>query len=136
MRNKAKLVMIEQIVMILVFALAATICVRMFVLSEKLSKTYGDTDRAVLAAQNAAELLKSDGIAGYISETNVIQTAQDEWVTFFDSKWSVTDEEDKRKFSLKVNYTEDEDACLWRADIVVCSAEDVELFCIPVAGQK
>lgn len=136
MRNKAKLVMIEQIVMILVFALAATICVRMFVLSEKLSKKYENTDRAVLTAQNAAELLKSEGITGYINKTNVIQTAQDEWVTFFDSEWRVTNEEDKRKFSLKVKYTADEDACLWRAEITVCTAEDVELFRIPVAGQK
>jgi hypothetical protein len=49
----------EQLVMVLVFALAAALCVQVFVLSDQTSRRYEARDRAVLEAQNAAELLKS-----------------------------------------------------------------------------
>jgi hypothetical protein len=49
----------EQLVMLLVFALAAALCVQVFVLSDETSRQNETRDRAVVAAQNAAETLKS-----------------------------------------------------------------------------
>lgn len=58
MKSKAPLALMEQLVMILVFALAAALCLQIFVLSGNLS-TEGETrDRAVTAVQNTAEMLK------------------------------------------------------------------------------
>jgi Tfp pilus assembly protein PilV len=61
MRSKAPLALMEQLVMVMVFALAATLCVQVFVLSGQASRRSEARDRAVLVAQNAAELLKSGG---------------------------------------------------------------------------
>lgn len=59
MRSKAPLAMMEQLVMVLVFALAAALCLQVFVLSDKTSRRNEARDRAVLEAQNTAEELKS-----------------------------------------------------------------------------
>ena len=61
MRSKAPLVLMEQLVMVLVFALAAALCVQVFVLSDQTSRNYAARDRAAVAAQNAAEQLKGCG---------------------------------------------------------------------------
>jgi hypothetical protein len=49
----------EQLIMVLVFALAAALCVQIFVFSGQSSRRNEARDRACVAAQNAAELLKS-----------------------------------------------------------------------------
>ncbi|WP_298030373.1 hypothetical protein [uncultured Dysosmobacter sp.] len=59
MKSKAPLALMEQLMMVLVFALAAALCVQVFVLSDRASRRYEARDQAVLAAQNAAETLKS-----------------------------------------------------------------------------
>jgi type II secretory pathway pseudopilin PulG len=59
MRNKAPLALIEQLVMLLVFALAAALCIQVFVKADRLSQRDAAQSHAVLTAQNAAETLKS-----------------------------------------------------------------------------
>lgn len=61
MKSKAPLALIEMLVMILVFALAAALCLNIFVLADRRSETNAARDRAVLAAQTAAETVKSCG---------------------------------------------------------------------------
>lgn len=61
MRSKAPLAMMEQLVMVLVFALAAALCLQVFVLSDRMSEQAAQRDRAVILAQNTAELLKHSG---------------------------------------------------------------------------
>ena len=59
MRSKAHLVLMEQLVMVLVFALAAAVCLRLFVGAENIAMETARQDEAVIVAQNAAELLKA-----------------------------------------------------------------------------
>ena len=61
MRSKAPLALMEQVVMVLVFALAAALCLRTFALSDRLSREGELRDGAVLLAQNAAEVCKAGG---------------------------------------------------------------------------
>lgn len=61
MRSKAPLVMIEQMVMILVFALAAALCLQSFVLSDRISRKGEARGRAALECQTAAETIRSCG---------------------------------------------------------------------------
>ena len=61
MRSKSPLALMEQVVMVLVFALAAALCLQVFVLSDQMSEKNRDTDRAVLLAQNTAETIKACG---------------------------------------------------------------------------
>jgi len=61
MRSKAPLALMEQLIMVLVFALAAALCLQMFALSDRISREKEDQDRMVLLAQNAAEVIKHAG---------------------------------------------------------------------------
>lgn len=58
MRSKAPLALIEQVVMLLVFALAAVVCLWAFVWADAQSKETADRDQALIQAQSAAEVLK------------------------------------------------------------------------------
>lgn len=61
MKNKASLVLLEQLVMILVFALAAALCLRIFAWADRTSREMELRDRAVVLCQNAAEIIKAEG---------------------------------------------------------------------------
>lgn len=61
MKSKAPLALMEQLVMVLVFALAAALCVQAFFASDRMSRQGEVRDRAVLLAQNTAEYLKEYG---------------------------------------------------------------------------
>ena len=61
MRSKASLLLMEQLVMLLVFALAAALCLNVFVRADEISRQTAVWDEATRIAQNAAEVLKSGG---------------------------------------------------------------------------
>lgn len=61
MRSKASLFLMEQLVMLLVFALAAALCLNVFTRSNEISLHTARRDEAVIVAQNAAEALKTTG---------------------------------------------------------------------------
>lgn len=72
MKSKASLVLMEMLVMVLVFALAAGLCLQSFAKAREISDQTSRKDAASLLAQNAAELLKATGgdveKAGSLSE--------------------------------------------------------------------
>lgn len=59
MKSKASLVLMEQLVMILVFALSAALCLSLFARADGLSRETALQDRAVVLAQNGAETIKA-----------------------------------------------------------------------------
>ena len=59
MKNKVSLQLMEQLVMILVFALAAAMCLQVFAKAREISEETARYDRAVTLAANAAEALKA-----------------------------------------------------------------------------
>ena len=62
MKSKSTLTVMELLIMLLVFALAAALCLQAFAGAHSISSGAADLDRAILEAQNAAETLK--GCAG------------------------------------------------------------------------
>ena len=66
MRSKASLFLMEQLVMILVFSLAAALCLRLFVRTQEISLGTTRRDAAVVIAQNGAGLLKAGSDADEI----------------------------------------------------------------------
>ena len=58
MRSKASLQLMEQMIMILVFAVAAALCLQVFAKSGEISRRTACQDAAVQLARNAAELYK------------------------------------------------------------------------------
>lgn len=134
MKSKAPLVLIEQVVMIVVFALTAAVCLRMFTLAEVLSVQYAATDRAVLEAQNAAEALKGERIQAYLFEHKAVG-ADDVFMIMYDENWEVTEDTERAVYYLQMIQIETGCTNLWKSDIVVLSGEK-ELFRLTVAGQK
>lgn len=61
MKNKASLVLLEQLVMILVFSLAAVLCLRLFAWSDQTSREMEQRDEAVIFCQNTVETIKAAG---------------------------------------------------------------------------
>lgn len=61
MRSKAPLALMEQMVMLLVFALAAALCLQAFVKSNEISRTGAERDRAAVLCQSTAEIIRSGG---------------------------------------------------------------------------
>lgn len=59
MKSKAPLILMEQMVMLLVFALAAALCLQAFVKSDGLSDRSERRDRAVTIVQTAAETVRA-----------------------------------------------------------------------------
>ena len=59
MKNKVSLQLMELLVMILVFALAAALCLQVFARAREISEETAWRDQAVILARNAAEVLKA-----------------------------------------------------------------------------
>lgn len=83
MRSKSPLALMEQIVMVLVFALAAALCLQVFVLSDQMSEKHQDADRAVLLAQNTAEMIKACGGVEEAKEAVGGDIRQMMWSTYY-----------------------------------------------------
>lgn len=75
--SRSTLVLMEQVIMVLVFALAAALCVQVFVYASLQSKGNDERDRAVELAQSTAETIKhAGGLAG-----------AREMDTYYDENW-------------------------------------------------
>lgn len=73
MKSKAPLLLMEQMIMLLVFALAAALCLQAFVKSDASSRRIQERDTAVNLVQNVTEVARSRG--GDMGET-LTETAE------------------------------------------------------------
>ena len=110
--------------MVLVFAMAAAMCLKMFVLTDNRSQDYAQKDRAVLVAQSVAEQCKHDADA-YLEESDAV---------YEDGGWTLS--ADDGAYLIRIVYEETESKYLWRATVSVFSAEGECLFSLPIAGQN
>lgn len=94
MRSKTPLVLMEQVIMLAVFALAAVLCLRAFLWAEACSDQCDRRDQALVQAQSAAEVLKSCG-GDFLSAAETWGGDGDEsgWSIRFDRNWQQTDGE-------------------------------------------
>ena len=138
MRNKAPLAMMEQLVMVLVFALAAALCIQVFAFSDQTSRFNEARDRAVLEAQNAAEAFKS-GNHEYFSSMNAQVNGNRGYILSYDADWNLLPAETAKEsavYILTAYYTESTHKNLWTGEVTVSTADGQELICLPVAGQN
>lgn len=134
MKNKGALVLAEQAIMLLVFALAAVLCLRAFVWADTASEESAARDRALLQAQNIAEVLK--GCSGDF-DAAAVQTGGvrdgEGWVVLYDEDWNVTD--DMHSYTLRVLPRFDGTEYLGRAMVSVCRG-GTELTALEVCWQE
>ena len=81
MKSRAPLSLMEQLIMLLVFALASAVCLRVFAYADSLSRTNEARDQAVLAVETCAETLKAshgdyaaaaDAVSGTLQDGTVL----------------------------------------------------------------
>ena len=72
MRSKAPLLLMEQMIMLLVFALAAALCLQAFVQSDAASRESEARDRAANLCQSMAEVLRTNGGDPYQAADTVL----------------------------------------------------------------
>ena len=125
--------LMEQLVMVLVFALAAALCVQVFVLSDRTSRRNKDRDRAVLAAQNAAEEVKS--VRGDFAQAAELYGGTwngQLWGRSYDADWA----RDGDDYHVLVTPADSGDALLGAAEVTVYTAEGDLLFTLSGAWQE
>ena len=91
MKSKAPLSLMEQLIMLAVFALAAALCLQVFVLSGRVSRDSETRSHAVTAVQNAAEITKS--CHGDFESISLILGGADVagcWQLGYDENWMST----------------------------------------------
>lgn len=134
MRSKAPLVMMEQIIMVLVFALASALCLQTFVLSGKISQRTEAKNHAVIEAQNVAETLMAGGLTEYIEEYGAVQT-EGAFLAWFDADWNNVLEKEAAEYYVELVFEETDNSFFWQAEICVSDKQGEELFRMPAAGQ-
>ena len=111
MRGKGTLSLLEQSVMLLVFAAAAALCLKGFLAAQLAARESAQMDEAVLQARNVAEQLKYTG-----GEWDGQQLSDDCRVT--------------------VSYEQSGVNGLGRAEVLVTNEAGETLFLLPVAWQE
>lgn len=92
MKSKAPLSLMEQMVMILVFALAAALCLQAFVKSDAMSKDSEAQDRAAVLCQSAAEAVRAcqGNFEAAAQKTGAAQYEKDSFQVFYDVDWQLS----------------------------------------------
>ena len=137
MKNKAPLALMEQLVMTLVFALAAAVCLQVFVFSEQMSRRNEIMDRAVLAAQSAAETVKYTR-GDYQQAAQISGGSWDgtHWYLLFQKNGHPADHNREADFRLYVSTVDSGQPLLGMAEIRAETADGQVLFVIPAAWQE
>lgn len=137
MKSKAPLALMEQMIMILVFALAAALCLRAFVSADSLSRQRELRDRALTEGQSMAELVK--GHSGNLEAAAAVYGGSLEdgiWLCLFDEDWNLTQDAASACCRLEVVPQEGEPG-LGAAQVRGVSLDrSTQLFSFPIAWQE
>ena len=154
MRSKAPLSLMEQMVMLLVFALAAALCLQAFVKSDQISRQSEARDRAAAVCQSVAEAVRHNGgdLKEAMTQVNGTEPGQRDgiWFANYDESWQVITYEEggrdplptpsgSRTYTLWVRELESDFPGLGRANVEAfdCAGDGMEsLFSIEISWQK
>lgn len=133
MKNKAFLPLFELIIMIGIFAAAAAVCLSVFTKADTVSRRAEDLDRAVEAAENAAEIIKyTRGDLDAAAELLSGRTRSGSVFVCFDADWNLTDPENAVFRVDAVNY---ESELLGKTDVLVYEGKRL-IYELTVGWQK
>lgn len=144
MKSRAPLLLMEQMVMLVVFALAAALCVQAFVRSDASSARNEARDEAVVLCQNAAEAIRhSGGNFNEVAEKLGLELGQGGAMSrCYDENWQPVDFDTcgmglaPAAYRLSIHAVLDTPSGLGKASVSVSEAEGEALFEIEVAWQE
>lgn len=135
-RSRDSLVLMEQLAMLLVFALAAAVCLRLFVGADRMARQLEDTDRAYALAQNAAETLRHTG-GDFIRAGELLNAAADADSFMLDLAEDWTEARDTMRYTLGAARLDSTVPGLGRARVWVRDeTDDTELARLDIAWQE
>ena len=106
-RGKAPLMLMEQVVMILVFAIAAALCVQAFVTAGLMARTSEKKDRGANIAQTIAEVVKeTHGDLEQAGKCLDGQFYNEELILYYDKDWNQISEEEEAWYKASAKVTE------------------------------
>ena len=136
MKNKSPLTLMEQLIMLMVFAIAAALCLQIFALSGRISRSMDTRDRAITAVQNAAESIKisSGNLADHVSLFGGTQNGNT-WEICYNADWEITSSDNAVYFVTAVIEDDDNDY-LGTADVCAVSSDGEVIFKLTAAWQE
>ncbi len=121
MKNKNTLLLMEQAVLLVVFAMAAAVCLRLFVWADDASRTSLAEDNALIQAQNGAEQIKHHaGDLALVSQSYGGSFADGVWQVSFDEGWN---QAAQGPYTLRASAQPQDNPCLGRANVVVTDGD-------------
>ena len=135
MKNSAFLALMEQMIMTLVFALAAALCLQVFILSEQMSLRSEAQSHALITTQNAAEALKgSHGNLDFCANLIGGSVQDNCWSIQYNDQWEIT--ESDVAYELQVTLIPQTSDLLRTATLTTQSAEGSTLISFDVTWQE
>lgn len=137
MKRKETLVLMEIVIMIGVFALAAGLCLRVFAFAGQQSAENRKLDRCVAEASGMAELLSfydGDAEAAFAAYGGAAEQNPDgSWVIRYDEKWNITPDGTFCRMTVQPMATQS--LYYGKAVITMTGSDGEVLFDIPAAWQ-
>ena len=143
-RSRATLFLIEQIIVIAVFAICAAACARIFTSAYFQSKESKDIRYAIIAAENCAESYKAAGgnlsqVAQILGGVTGIVDGSEAAIVHYDSQWLITGSDDALYRLVIVNGAPDSSSALLIGELSVENISDKEpgvIMAFPVVVQQ
>jgi hypothetical protein len=123
--SKAKLFLIELVIIILFFSFAGGICMNMFAAAKRLSTRSADVTSASMMAQAAAEAVKSGGEQGFLDAITGAEGTNGSYRVAYDAQWDAVPE-GQGIYTMHVDLSRQDNGIL-NADVTVKRMDD-ELF--------
>lgn len=135
MKNKAPLTMMEQVIMLLVFALSAALCLQAFTAANQTSKTHAARDRAATAAQSTVEALKAtEGDYEAAADLTGGMLHDGDLIVCYDENWQLSDAPEIA-YVVTVPPADTSQPFLSQTIVTVSHADLEPLFSLPVCWQ-
>lgn len=136
MKNRSFLSILEQLCMILIFAIAAALCLRGFSFANDISRDRDLLDHAVVSAQNAAEVIKSTkGDLLSVSNTLCGSINEGSLTVFYDENGFPTNDGSTSAYKLTVTPINSAHPLTGSASIIITQNTDV-IFDLTVIWQR
>lgn len=136
-RSRAPLVLMEQVIMVLIFSLAAAFCIQAFALSGKVSGSLEKRDHAMNVSQTLAETVKArKGDYRQVQKDLGGQIEKDGIALPYDADWELLPEGEKAVYQAVFAETDRQQLCR-KGQVTVKECDGgATLFSIPVAWQE
>ena len=136
MKNKAPLSLMEQLIMLLVFALSAALCLQIYVFSAHISRRSEATGHAVTAVQNTAESVKfcRGNVSRYPQLLGGTGTSQ-QWEIGYNENWEKTSAP-QAAYRILITPEVTSLPALGRASVTAVTKTDEVLFSVSVSWQE